>query len=475
MISGNYFFKEGEDSTYCYYRFIEEMGNRLHYLFGHPKLDLLEELKDNHRTTTLNNICIELVRRGEQPEYEKDGEVIVIKTVDLKDSYIDYEKCLRTSKEFLNKVPNAQVVKGDILVASTGYGSVGKVDIYDRDETAIVDGHISILRLKEEYDPYFVAYFLRSSLGQLQFEKWFSGSSGQIEIKPEDLAQFIIPQIPFKKQRDFALKTSQKIEEALKLEEEAKERNHQAVELLLYELDIELPKIKKIDYYIDYIEGKDRLDFQYNNPSYNTVYKSIEKSKYPVLELGNCVNFLKESRNPQKDPDSDFEYVDIGNIDTYFGEVNSTTIKGRNATSSRMRRVMYSGCVLVSTTRPTRNAVAIVPTQLDGEICSTGFAVLECKNNILKEFLFLVLRTPIITYQLEKLTSGSEYPEVNQKVDLPKIKIPKPDKTRQQEIIDKVNPVLEEAKLLNDNSNKRLNEARELFDELILPNTYLCH
>jgi restriction endonuclease S subunit len=53
---------------------------------------------------------------------------------------------------------------------------------------------ISILQLREEYDPYFTAYFLRSRLGQIQFEKWFTGSSGQIEVKPEDLNQFVLPQ-----------------------------------------------------------------------------------------------------------------------------------------------------------------------------------------------------------------------------------------------------------------------------------------
>lgn len=52
---------------------------------------------------------------------------------------------------------------------------------------------MSIIRIRDDYDPYFILYYLRSHLGQIQFQKWFSGSSGQIEIQPSDLCDFIIP------------------------------------------------------------------------------------------------------------------------------------------------------------------------------------------------------------------------------------------------------------------------------------------
>ena len=82
----------------------------------------------------------------------------VIKTVNLKDEYIDFEGSLKVSKEFFEKNSHAQAIKNDILVSSTGYISIGKIDVYPRDEKSLVDAHIAIIRLKEKYDPYFIAF-----------------------------------------------------------------------------------------------------------------------------------------------------------------------------------------------------------------------------------------------------------------------------------------------------------------------------
>lgn len=226
----NYFFKSGAEKRTLYFSVTpDNISNRINYLFYHPKLTPLEIMCERYKTVKLENICIEPIHRGEQPEYIENEEVVVIKTVDLKNTYIDYENCLRVSRAFYEKVPTAQVKKGDVLIASTGYGSMGKVDIYTRDEPAIVDGHISVLRLKEEYDPYFVVYFLRSHLGRLQFEKWFSGSSGQIEIQPEDLNQFILPQcsedgINLIRQKEIATKITEKLNDSFELGRRAKEK-----------------------------------------------------------------------------------------------------------------------------------------------------------------------------------------------------------------------------------------------------------
>jgi len=210
-----YFFKTGkaEQSSYFTIPFNNSI-DRLSYHFYDPKIDLLRKLTELYSTTTLNGIVNKPIMRGEQPKYIEEGEIIAIKTVDLKDGYIDYDNCLRTSREYFEAVPNAHVKRGDVLISSTGYVSLGKVDVYDSDDPAMVDGHVSILRLKEGYDSYFIAYFLRSHLGKPQFEKWWTGSSGQIELQPTDLERFVVPDntekgIPLKRQREIADKITE--------------------------------------------------------------------------------------------------------------------------------------------------------------------------------------------------------------------------------------------------------------------------
>ena len=211
----------------------------MHYLFYHPKYEILEELGRRYKLVKLKDIVSELITRGEQPEYAEEG-ITVIKTVDLKNGRIDYENCLNVSEEFFEKYaknhPEGVLRKGDILIASTGYVSMGKVDVYERDKPAMADGHISILRVNTEYDPYFVAYYLRCHLGQIQFDKWWSGSSGQIEIQSEDLGEFLIPEssddgIPLDKQKEIAKEIAEKLKELLEMEKQANEKWEEAKKL----------------------------------------------------------------------------------------------------------------------------------------------------------------------------------------------------------------------------------------------------
>lgn len=220
----DYFFRNGRyaDSQY-FVLSAEEIEDRLSYNYYLPRLTLIDELKRRYSITTLAQIVGEDIRRGEQPHYSDNGEVIAIKTVDLRDAFIDYANCLHVSRESYDRVPKAHVRRNDILVSSTGYVSMGKVDICDCDAEAMVDGHISILRLKDGFDPFFVTYYLRSTFGKVQIEKWWTGSSGQIELQPLDLGNFVIPDnsangITLPKQKEIAHRITEHLSNLTKLE-----------------------------------------------------------------------------------------------------------------------------------------------------------------------------------------------------------------------------------------------------------------
>ncbi len=200
----------------------------------------METLQEKYQTITLEKACFEPIHRGEQPEYDETGDISVIKTVDVKEANIDYKNCLKVSEDFFNRFPSAHLKKNDVIITSTGLVSMGKVAVHTKNEPTVVDGHVSIIRLTKEYDPYFVTYFLLSHLGQLQFEKWFSGSSGQIEIQPQDLKKFILPSckkngIPLEKQIEIATEVTKKLEISQKLKDKAKNKWKEA-ELLFERL-----------------------------------------------------------------------------------------------------------------------------------------------------------------------------------------------------------------------------------------------
>ncbi len=85
-------------------------------------------------------------------------------------------------------------------------------------------------------------------------------------------------------------------------------------------------------------------------------------------------------RDPRKKPDKSFMYVDIASIDRSLKVITSKSeILGADA-PSRARKEIREGDILVSTVRPNLNTVAMVPTELDGQIASTGFCVLRPKD-----------------------------------------------------------------------------------------------
>lgn len=221
----NYFFSSGRENTTSFFIPFDEVKDRLHFSFYHPKIKIKKKFMNSFSTTKIKDIVTIPVKRGQQPTYSQEG-VIVIKTVDLRNGKINYN--LKVSEDFFNRYPNAHIIKNDILVASTGTGSIGKVDVYDRDEPAMVDGHISIIRLKEGFNPYFIAYFLRSTLGRIQFDRLWTGSSGQIEIQPNDLEDFVVPDnssegIPTEIQKEITDKINEYNIELKKMEKECNE------------------------------------------------------------------------------------------------------------------------------------------------------------------------------------------------------------------------------------------------------------
>ena len=136
---------------------------------------------------------------------------------------------------------------------------------------------------------------------------------------------------------------------------------------------------------------------------------------WPRVRLGEVCVSKTGTRNPVDAPDSSFRYVDITSVDNVSKRIVAPKeLFGRDA-PSRARQVIRTGDVLVSTTRPNLNAVALVPPELDGEIASTGFCVLRGSEEMDSEFLFSFVRTPEFVSRLTELTKGALYPAVNDK------------------------------------------------------------
>lgn len=131
-----------------------------------------------------------------------------------------------------------------------------------------------------------------------------------------------------------------------------------------------------------------------------------------MVTLGDVCGVPVVHRDPSRDPESRFCYIDISSIDTRTKQiVGARFLAGRDA-PSRARQIVHSQDVLVATTRPNLNAVTLVPAELDPAIASTGFCVLRCGPAVHPQFVFYTVRSPLFVSALTDMTKGSTYPAV---------------------------------------------------------------
>ena len=151
------------------------------------------ELK-RKETIKIGDITLEPIRRGKSPKYDPSGPIPVVKTGHLKNGSVVISNEEFVTEEFYSSSNKAHIKRGDILIASTGKVSLGKVSFYEGDERLIADSHVSIVRLRaDDFNGKFIAYFLRSLLGYFQIERDFTGSTNQIELSPDAIREILVP------------------------------------------------------------------------------------------------------------------------------------------------------------------------------------------------------------------------------------------------------------------------------------------
>ncbi len=104
-----------------------------------------------------------------------------------------------------------------------------------------------------------------------------------------------------------------------------------------------------------------------------------------------------------------FTYIDIGSIDREAKDISSPQILLGKDAPSRARKVINTGDILVSLTRPNLNAVAYVDAKYDNQIASTGFEVIK-PLGVNGRFIYHLVRSKEFVDQISGVVQGALYP-----------------------------------------------------------------
>jgi len=418
-----------------------------------------------------------LICNGRTPSkdmYDEDndqaGSVPIIKAGTASGRFVDLER-LEYAKADFSSGKKAQ--KGDIFVLSAAHQAsyVGKnvslLDVEPEQDTYFVGELICIRANQEKVLPEYLFGFLSSEVGYLLLNREKRGQTSH--IYPEDVKTIPLPIPSLKDQQKIVTILGKAYEEKKQKEAEIKMILAKIDSFVLGELGIEIEREREreeIAFAITSDEIEGRIDPFFYKPYFKTLQRAIETKNY--AELGELVEFAKETWDQKSIFDDQFPYIEISNIDTSNGEIAKTDFVPVAEAPSRAKMVVREGDIIVSTTRPNRGAITPISKEQDGFIASTGFAILrDLKNSkVLKDYLFVALRTSLSLRQMEQRTTGGNYPAITTE-DLKKIKIVVPELKTQEKIVAGVKTIYNKARNLRQEAETVIAEAQKQTAEMI--------
>ena len=137
----------------------------------------------------LGDIC-SFLSRGKSPKYSDDDKIypVFAQKCNLKDGGISLEQARFLDPSTINKWNDVYKLQtGDILVNSTGTGTVGRTRLFNTNclgnyPFVVPDSHVSVVRVLKSICPQYIFAFISSNSIQQYMEENLAGSTNQKEL-----------------------------------------------------------------------------------------------------------------------------------------------------------------------------------------------------------------------------------------------------------------------------------------------------
>lgn len=145
-------------------------------------------LPENWKITTIDAIS-SLVTRGIAPKYDDSSDQIVLNQKCIRDHTID----ISLSRRHLPKKINEKwISKGDLLINSTGTGTLGRVaQVWFEANNMTVDSHVTIVRPKDPILQSYIGFWGLSHESEIGAQH--TGSTGQTELPRDRVKAMELP------------------------------------------------------------------------------------------------------------------------------------------------------------------------------------------------------------------------------------------------------------------------------------------
>ena len=227
-----------------------------------------------------------------------------------------------------------------------------------------------------------------------------NGSGNRLYLQEEKFLSYRIPMPNISVQNKIISKYHNLIFEASKIEETASK--------ILTNIEMYIMDKLNLHYIEPYDNSTSLRVVSYKNLNdkweWDALSDAIERSMkdciYPVKKLGKAVSFVNRSWNPKKSLLDRFMYIEIGGVNA----IDNTSVANEILVSdapSRATQFVKTGDLIIGTTRPYLKRFALISEFEEGYVCSSGFQVIEARQDYDLRFIVEVLKLNPIVKQFE--------------------------------------------------------------------------
>lgn len=388
-----------------------DLGDRIDAEYFQPNYLHIEELLIKRNSIPLSSFC-NITGSAFYPaatQLYEYGDMPFIRCVDC----IDYPTITKKQNNLFEKIPTSfadeyknvkRLRKGEIVITKVGTPCFASI-VHDIDEVALSRTVLGIKKIKN-IDPYYLLAFLRSKYGFLQL---FRERELTIQFQ---LTLSRVGKVLIYKPINSSIESL--ISKYIKEYEVQKNKSeilfNQAQLLLLSELGLESWKPKhKLSFVKNYsaTEEARRIDAEYFQPKYDEIVVAIKKYKGGWNTIGN--QFKLNKTTFKKTDGKKYNYLEISGVNVADGQIEPIEIDASELPTNAKIKLKKDD-LIISKVRTYRGAVAII--ERDDLIGSGAFTVLQENGTILKETMFILLKSlPFSQYSL-KFNTGTSYPTI---------------------------------------------------------------
>ncbi|HEF3942413.1 TPA: restriction endonuclease subunit S [Campylobacter coli] len=374
------------------------------------------------------------------------------------------------------------LIEGKNIFLSTGGNAI--VQFYNGKSSYSTDTYA----LKSNNENYIDTYFLYILLKQLEnfINCFLFKGSGLKHLQKTELKSLKIPLPPLEIQKQIVAECEKVEEQHNTLSLSIKEYQNLIKAILQkcgiiednqeYELNSILENLQKLESKLDFnlllslieeqishsevlveeTQSKERRqDFNAFKNFSKTIKELLQtlpaspQNGWERVKLKDICNINQETYNPSNDL-GEMLYIDIDSVEKETGKINfNDKIPCKNL-PTRARRIARADSVIISTVRPYLKGFVYIKDEIKDSIFSTGFAILNGKENIAKsQFVYYCFMfVDDLMRQIEIKMPKSSYPSINTD-DIGSFIIPLPPLEIQEKIVQNIELVEQQIDFLN--------------------------